>query len=224
MPNTTKSETKSSQQTRTGKKSPNSGRIETSIQHSGFQLWLSQNTNLMFRLSLISFVIAFVIFGVFMWLTDNLNVENAGYAGIWVVSFIAAGTIILPLPGPAVVCIGAAPHLGLSPLLIGMVSASAETMGEMTGYMAGLSGKTLLERNKHYPRFRSLLARRGGVFLFVGAIIPNPLFDVIGIAAGSISYSIKKFLIVVFAGKAIKSTAIAYACFWGIDSVERWLG
>ena len=102
--------------------------------------------------------------------------------------------------------------------------ANPEALGEMTGYMAGLSGKTLLERNRHYPKFRSLLARRGGVFLFVGAVIPNPLFDVVGIAAGSISYPIKKFLTVVFIGKAIKSTTIAYACFWGIESVERWVG
>lgn len=224
MTNTKKSEIKNSKQTGSGKKSPISGRVETSIQHVGAQLWLSQNTNIVFRLGLISFVIAFVIFGVFMWLTGNLNVENVGYGGIWIVNFIAAGTIILPLPGPAVVCIGAVPHLGLNPLLIGVISASAEALGEMTGYMAGLSGQTLLERNRHYPKFRSLLARRGGVFLFVGAVIPNPLFDVIGIAAGSISYPIKKFLAVVFIGKAIKSTTIAYACFWGIESVERWVG
>ena len=65
---------------------------------SSFQIWLSNRGDLFFRLGLISFVIAFVIFGVFMWLTGNLNVENVGYGGIWVVNFIAAGTIILPLP------------------------------------------------------------------------------------------------------------------------------
>jgi membrane protein YqaA with SNARE-associated domain len=58
----------------------------------------------------------------------------------------------------------------------------------------------------------------------VGAIIPNPFFDVLGIAAGSIGYPIKRFLGVVFIAKSIKSTGIAYLCFLGIDSFVRWLG
>jgi membrane protein YqaA with SNARE-associated domain len=190
----------------------------------GFQLWLSNNKDTVFRVGLITFVVAFVIVGVTMWLTDSLSSENIGYGGVWIVSFISAGSIILPIPGPAAVCVAAAPNLGLNPLYIGVISASAEALGEMTGYMAGLSGRSFLERNKHYPRFRSLLLRRGGIILFVGGVIPNPLFDVLGIAAGSIGYPIKRFLAVVFIAKAIKSTGIAYLCFWGIDSFVRWLG
>lgn len=190
----------------------------------GVQFWLDKNRNVVFRLGLISFVIAFMIVGLSLWLTDNLQIEQVGYGGVWVVSFIAAGSIILPVPGPAAVCFAAAPDLGLNPLAIGLVSASAEALGEMTGYIAGLSGRSLLERHKYYPKVHSLVRRRGGIILFFGAIIPNPLFDVIGIAAGSIGYPIKKFLVVVFVAKAIKSISIAYACFWGIESVQRWIG
>jgi len=173
------------------------------------------------RISIAVFVIGFVIVGVTLWLTASLNLENVGYGGVWIVSFIAAGSIILPVPGPAAVCIAAAPNLGLNPLIIGIVSASAEALGEMTGYLAGISGRTLLERNKYYPRVHSLVRWRGGIILFIGAVIPNPLFDVIGIAAGSIGYPIKRFLAVVFVAKAIKSTGIAYVCFWGIDWLEN---
>lgn len=190
----------------------------------GFQLWLSTNKEFVFRLAMIAFVVGFVIVGSVLWLTDSLNVENVGYGGVWIVSFIAAGSIILPVPGPAAVCLAATPDLGLNPLVIGVISASAEALGEMTGYIAGLSGRSLLERNKYYPRMHSLLQRRGGFFLFFGAIIPNPLFDVIGIAAGSIGYPIKKFLVVVFVAKAIKSTGIAYACLWGIDWIQGFFG
>ena len=182
---------------------------------SGFQIWLSSRGDLFFRLGLISFVVAFVIFGTVLWITDNLNAENVGYGGIWIISFIAAGSIVLPLPGPVAVCLAATPDLGLNPLVIGLVSASAEALGEMTGYIAGISGRSLLKRNKYY--------RRGALFLLVGAIIPNPLFDVIGIAAGGVAYPIRKFLAIVFIAKAIKSVAIAYACLWGIDSIQGWL-
>ena len=153
---------------------------------SSLQIWLSNRGDLFFRLGLISFVIAFVIFGTVLWVTGNLNAENVGYSGLWIISFIAAGSIVLPLPGPVAVCLAATPELGLNPLVIGLVSASAEALGEMTGYIAGISGRSLLERNKYYPRVQSLILRRGGFFLLVGAIIPNPFFDVIGIAAGGV--------------------------------------
>ena len=190
---------------------------------SSLQIWLSNRGDLFFRLGLISFVIAFVIFGTVLWITGNLNAENVGYSGLWIISFIAAGSIVLPLPGPVAVCLAATPELGLNPLVIGFVSASAEALGEMTGYIAGISGRSLLERNKYYPRVQSLILRRGGFFLLVGAIIPNPFFDVIGIAAGGVGYPIRKFLAIVFVAKAIKSVAIAYACLWGIDSIQGWL-
>ena len=193
-------------------------------QLAGIQLWLSNNGERVFRLGLIGLVLGFVIVGVTLWLTDSLNPENIGYSGVWIFSFIAAGSIFLPIPGPAAVCVAAAPDLGLTPLYIGLVSASAEALGEMTGYMAGLSGRSILKRSRYYPRFHSLLERRGGLILFIGAAIPNPLFDVLGIAAGSIGYPIKRFLAVVFIGKAIKSTGVAYLCVWGADWLFRWLG
>jgi membrane protein YqaA with SNARE-associated domain len=202
----------------------NAGATGNGLELTGFQLWLAQNRSTAFRFGLIAFVIAFVIVGTVLWLTDSLNLENLGYSGVWIVSFIAAGSIILPIPGPAAVCVAAAPDLGLNPLFIGVISASAEALGEMTGYIAGLSGRSLLERNKYYPKMHSMVKKRGGIILFLGAIIPNPLFDVIGIAAGSIGYPIKRFLAVVFVAKAIKSTGIAYACFWGIDWIQGFVG
>lgn len=201
------------------------GSVSDTPEHlTGFQLWLSNNRERVFRIGLITLVLGFIIAGVTLWLTGSLNTENIGYSGVWIISFIAAGSLFLPIPGPAAVCVAAAPDLGLTPLYIGLVSASAEALGEMTGYMAGLSGRSVFERSKYYPRFHSLLVRRGGVILFIGSAVPNPLFDVLGIAAGSIGYPIKKFLTVVFVGKAIKSTGIAYLCVWGADSFARWLG
>lgn len=200
------------------------GATTAAVEFTGFQLWLSTNKELVFRIAMISFVVAFAVVGSVLWLTDSLSLENVGYGGVWIVSFIAAGSIILPVPGPAAVCIAAAPDLGLNPLLIGLISASAEALGEMTGYIAGLSGRSLLQRHRFYPKMHSLVQKRGGIILFFGAIIPNPLFDVIGIAAGSIGYPIKRFLLIVYVAKAIKSTAVAYACFWGIDWIMGIFG
>jgi len=194
------------------------------IQFSGFQLWLSTNKQFVFRMSMLVFVIGFVVFSTVLWLTDSLSLENAGYGGVWIISFIAAGSIVLPIPGPAVICLAATPELGMTPMMIGFVSATAEALGEMTGYMAGLSGRSLLQRNRFYPKVRRLVMKRCGMILFFGAVIPNPLFDVIGIAAGSIGYPVKRFIAVVFVAKLIKTTSIAYACLWGIDWIMGLFG
>ena len=77
-------------------------------------------------------------------------------------------------------------------------------------------------RNRFYPRLRLLMARWGGVLLFIGSVIPNPIFDIIGVLAGSVGYPLRKFLPIVFVGKAIKSSAIAYGCFYGVGIVE-WI-
>ena len=52
---------------------------------SSLQIWLSSRGDLFFRLGLISFVIAFVIFGTVLWITGNLNAENVGYSGLWII-------------------------------------------------------------------------------------------------------------------------------------------
>lgn len=62
---------------------------------------------------------------------------------------------------------------------------------------------------------------RVGVILFL-SIIPNPIFDFMGIAAGAFRYPLKKFLLVVWFGKTLKGVLIAYTCFWIVEWVT-WL-
>jgi len=76
----------------------------------------------------------------------------------------------------------------------------------------------VFNHNRFYLRFKSLFERYAGLTLFFGSIIPNPLFDVMGIAAGSILYPIRKFLLLVFLGKVIKFTWVALGCFWGLNT------
>ena len=181
--------------------------------------WYARIRNVIGPAAMLSAVLAAISAGFFLWSTDNLDLGIAGLAGVWLISFIAASSIIVPVPGLAAVCVAASPGVGLNPLVIGIVAGSAEALGEMTGYIAGASGRGLLRRNRFYPRLRLLMNRWGGVLLFIGAAVPNPLFDIIGLLAGSVSYPIRKFLPIVFVGKAIKSSAIAYGCLYGVGIV-----
>tara|TARA_R100000306_G_scaffold52011_1_gene48934 strand:- start:232 stop:813 length:582 start_codon:yes stop_codon:yes gene_type:complete len=176
---------------------------------------------LWFRVGLITFVAMFIVFGAMLLATGKLDYQSIGYPGIWLVSLIGAGSMILPVPGLAVICVGASPSVGLHPAMIGIVAGSGETLGEMTGYLAGLSGNTLLQKHRMYPKVRNWLIDRGAIVLFVLSVIPNPIFDLIGLAAGGIRYPLKKFLITIFIGKSIKSGGIAYACYFGVSAIQN---
>jgi membrane protein YqaA with SNARE-associated domain len=52
--------------------------------------------------------------------------------------------------------------------------------------------------------------------LFFGSIVPNPLFDIMGIAAGSILFPVRKFLLLVFIGKVVKFTWVGLGCYYGV--------
>ena len=184
------------------------------------QRWLINNRELLTRVVPLAVVAVFVAIGLVLWLTDRLEYDSVGLAGVWFFSFIGAASIFVPIPGLAAVCVAASPAVGLNPLVIGVVAGSAEAIGELTGYLAGMSGRGLFQRSRFYPRFRDLLIRRGGLILFFGSIVPNPFFDIMGIAAGSILYPIRKFLIYLFISKTIKSTGVAYACLWGIKWIQ----
>ncbi|MDA1296553.1 MAG: hypothetical protein O3B04_00945 [Chloroflexi bacterium] len=193
---------------------------ETPAQLRPWQRWVVERQDLLTRAVPLAIVLGFITAGIVLWATGRFEVERVGYGGVWFFAFIGAASIFVPIPGLAAVCIAAAPAVGLNPLIIGLVAGSAEALGELAGYLAGLGGRGFLARNRFYPRFRELLIRRGGLILFFASIVPNPLFDVMGIAAGSILYPVKKFLLYIFVAKTIKSTGVAYACLWGVTWIE----
>ena len=55
--------------------------------------------------------------------------------------------------------------------------------------------------------------------LFVMAAIPNPAFDLVGIAAGTLRVPLSRFFLSAFAGNLVKMLTFAYA---GAHSL-RWL-
>ena len=63
------------------------------------------------------------------------------------------------------------------------------------------------------------MERWGAITLFLFAVIPNPFFDVAGLAAGGLRYPVRRFLVVVWAAKIIKILAVGYACGYGLQLV-----
>ena len=86
---------------------------------------------------------------------------------------------------------------------------SGSALGELTGYIAGASGRGIVENDPRYPRMQGWMAKYGLWVIFLLSLVPNPVFDVAGIVAGAMRIPVWQFLAAALAGKVIKATLIA---------------
>jgi membrane protein YqaA with SNARE-associated domain len=131
-----------------------------------------------------------------------------GYPGIFVLSLLSSATIILPAPSLAVVSVMGAV---LNPVAVGLAAGAGEALGELTGYAAGYSGRAVVGNQVRYERMVAWTRRYGLWVVLVLSIVPNPLFDLAGIAAGALRVPLARFLVVCWVGKTVKTTAFAVA-------------
>jgi len=141
-----------------------------------------------------------------------------GYAAIFLVGLVSNATIILPVPGLAVSSL-----MGgvFNPWLVGLVAGAGQALGELVGYMVGYSGQTLVDENPFYDRLGSWMQRHGLLTIFGLALVPNPLFDVGGIAAGALRFPVWQFLLSCTAGKVLKNIIFALAGYYGIETLSH---
>ena len=91
----------------------------------------------------------------------------------------------------------------------------------MTGYAAGFGGRAVIEDQEVYARLEAWMQRRGGITILVLSVIPNPLFDLAGIAAGTLGYPLWRFLLIAWVGKTVKTTLVAWAGSQSIALIEQ---
>jgi membrane protein YqaA with SNARE-associated domain len=141
-----------------------------------------------------------------------------GYLGIFLISIISSASIVLPVPSWILV---AAMGAILNPVLVGIVSGIGGTIGEMTGYLLGYGGRLAIDNVPLYNRLVGWMKKWGSVTIFVLALIPNPLFDVAGAAAGLLRFPIWKFMLFGAAGRIPKNILFAYLGAWGLNFLPQ---
>lgn len=135
-----------------------------------------------------------------------LALRGYGYLGIFLISVLGNATVILPVPSLAVVFAGGGVF---HPLLVGLFAGLGEPLGELTGYLAGYGGGVVIPEGPRFERIKGFMQRRGFLTLFVLSAIPNPVFDLAGLAAGILRYPVPKFLLACWLGKTVKAVVIA---------------
>jgi len=168
---------------------------------------------------ILTIVLIVAAFGATVYFREHIQqIERLGYAAVFLVGLVANATIILPLPGLAVTsAMGAV----CNPWIVGIVGGVGQALGELTGYMAGYSGQTWVDENPTYRRLTRWMQRHGVWPIFVLASIPNPLFDIAGLAAGALRFPWWKFLLSCLAGEIVKNTLFALAGSYSIDALYR---
>lgn len=142
-----------------------------------------------------------------------------GYPGIFLLSILANSTVVLPAPGVLFVfAMGAVFH----PVGVALAAGAGAALGELSGYLVGFTGQAVVENSQTYERLRSWMQRNPRLIsltILLLAFIPNPLFDLAGITAGTLRVPIPRFLFWTFLGKTLKMLLFAYA---GASSLN-WL-
>ncbi len=169
-----------------------------------------KNRLLAIRIITIIVVIAISIY-IFSIRDQAKELAKYGYPGIFLLAVLSNGTVLLPAPGLLIVfAMGAV----FNPILVALAAGAGGALGELTGYLAGFSGQAVVEKIDLYNRILNWMQahkRWGGFIIFFLAFIPNPFFDLAGIAAGTMKVPVGYFLLACWFGITLKMILFAYA-------------
>ena len=148
-----------------------------------------------------------LISGIIIYFRNSLAaLQGYGLFGIFLISILGNATIVIPAPVILSALVGGSIY---NPILVGLVVALGATIGELTGFIAGIGGRVAITDHKHFKRIEKWMTKSGFLTLFILSAVPNPLFDLAGIFAGATNYPVKKFLVATFLGKSIKFLTVA---------------
>lgn len=204
--------------------------------------WLAEHTavRLVIATSALSLALAP---GVILLIAPDLTDRVAGfsYGGVFLTNLASTATFYFPVPGltaAAQTIIATQGEKSDLPWLVGVAGGAGMAVGEITAYYAGYLGAELargrefggpkrlrraIDRLTHAVSY--LMDHWGMATLFVLSAIPNPLFEVAGITAGSVRMSFRRFLASVTAGKILRGILLAYYgahALDGIAEIFRW--
>lgn len=153
----------------------------------------------------------------------SVAIGTYGYFGIAGVAAVGAATVFLPtFPLSLLVFLSAAK---LNPIGLGIAAGIGSATGEMVGYLIGRGSERLLEKKyeKQIHTIREMFHKYRGTFvIFIFGAIPIVPFDLMGLFAGSIHFSAKKFYLAAVAGKTVRYTIVALAGYFGINGALNY--
>ena len=150
-----------------------------------------------------------------------------GFPGLFAICFLGNATILVPFPYFITTFVfgGLRDSISLQfmfdPMLVGLVSGVAATLGDMTGYVIGYMGGHYVQSSQR-DAFLQLLAahpRWTPAVIWFMAVTPLP-DDIVVVPLGAARYSWWKVMVPQLIGKIMFLTAIAWSGRLGLQWVE----
>lgn len=140
------------------------------------------------------------------------RLEHLGYLGLFLVNIFANATVFLPVPSFLTVFVSGAIW---NPYYVGIISGIGSAIGELVGFFIGFGGRGVINnldgRKKIWLRKIELWFKRSGfVTIFIAAALPDPIFDLVGISAGTLNYPVWKFFLATTLGRILRNIIIAW--------------
>jgi len=183
--------------------------------------WLKRNIVPLLTLLLVIVITS----GIFLFYHNFPNkfaeLKHYGYLGAFLISVLLNATVILPV-GNFLILFALGAILPL-PVVVGLAGGAGAAIGEITGYMAGYSGRAVVARRKTYVRLEGWLKRWGAIAIFILSLAPL-VFDLVGIAAGVLRFPLWKFILFCWLGRTILYIFIALSGAWGWEVILPYLG
>ena len=155
------------------------------------------------------------------------ELKSYDYLGAFLISLIGNGTILLPgIVLPLLSGLGAFfyPVKGIiGPIGVGLAGGAGAAIGEIVGYMAGYSGRGIVENRKLYERLVNWVRRWGAIAIFIFALVPL-FFDLVGIAAGVLRFPLWRFILVCWLGRTILYVVFVVLAALGWELVLPYIG
>lgn len=129
------------------------------------------------------------------------SMAAVGYVGLFVACMLTNASVFLPASSIAFTMAAAT---ALNPLLCALIGGLGTTAGEMVGYVLGRCGRGCIDDQSRFRKVEDGLRRYGAAAILVFAFMPLPLFDLIGVVAGTVKYPVVKFVVVCALGKILK--------------------
>jgi membrane protein DedA with SNARE-associated domain len=189
--------------------------------------WLAEHTTIRLIVAVTALLLALAPGAILLFASDDFvdSVEGFSYAGVFLTNLASTATFYFPVPGltAAAQALITTESEDSIPWLVGIAGGLGMALGEVTAYYGGYLGAELV-RGREMPgperlrawaerivrRVNWLMDRWGMATLFVLSAIPNPLFEVAGLTAGSVRMPFRRFFVAVTAGKIVRGLLLAY--------------
>jgi membrane protein DedA with SNARE-associated domain len=182
-------------------------------------------------LGIAGIILTIAMFVAVIYFGDEIRrMQQYGYIGAFFISILGGATIIIPVPMLAVVfALGGAMDNLWDTALLGFSAAAGELIGAYIIYFTGTgAGRAISSKHgriqKAYEKMLGFIERKGAWALFAVTSVINPFFYPAAFACGALRFGLKKYTLIVTAGKLIKCMTVVYAGYYGLKGIFRAIG